>query len=87
MKNKIKLLRIKQLPGIAGLAISTIWRDVKRGTFPPYFKLSTRVTVWSSEDIEEWIQFQLSSDSIRYEDDKKIITRADGSVEVIEVAA
>ena len=81
----MKLLRVKDLKEHGtGLAISTTWRDIKRGTFPPPFKLSTRMTVFSSDDIDEWIQFQLSKDSIRYEDGKKIITHADGTVEIIE---
>jgi len=81
----MKLLRVKELKEYGtGLAVSTTWRDIKRGTFPKPFKLGSRTTVFNSDDIDEWIKFQISKDSIKYEDDKKIITRANGTVETIE---
>ena len=54
-----KLLRVKQVSELTGIAVSTIWKYVKLEQFPAPFKLSMRVTVWSSDDINEWIKAQL----------------------------
>ncbi|EXA93893.1 prophage CP4-57 regulatory family protein [Acinetobacter sp. 1295259] len=35
---------------------STIWNKVRSGDFPQPIRLSTRLTVWRIEDIEEWIK-------------------------------
>ena len=49
------LLRIKLVSERTGLGKSTIWKWVKEGRFPHPYKLSTRVTVWSSEEVNQWI--------------------------------
>jgi len=55
-----KLLRVKQVAEITSLGVSTVWRYVKEDKFPKPHKLSSGVTAWSSEDIEAWIDEQLS---------------------------
>ncbi len=55
----MKLMRVKQVSAQTGLAVSTIWKYVKSGEFPKPHKLSIRVTVWNSEDIDKWIAEQV----------------------------
>lgn len=50
-----KLIR---LPGVLeriGVKKSTLWNWVKAGKFPQPIKLSERVTVWRSSDVQKWI--------------------------------
>jgi len=56
-----KLLRVKQVSEITGIAVSTIWKYVRLNEFPKPFKLSMRVTVWDSNEVNEWINNQLHS--------------------------
>ncbi len=56
-----KLLRLKQIIGdkdnhpLIPISRSEIWRKVKNGNFPKPIKLSAKVTVWRSEDIQNYI--------------------------------
>lgn len=40
---------------MGGVSRSYWWKGVKDGKFPPGIKLSSRVTVWKSSDIEKLI--------------------------------
>ncbi|AMM27578.1 MULTISPECIES: helix-turn-helix transcriptional regulator [Acinetobacter] len=54
-----KTRKIKGRPqkkGILPMGESTIWNKVRSGDFPQPIRLSTRLTVWRIEDIEEWIK-------------------------------
>ena len=51
-------LRLPQVLVRVPISRSTLWRRVNDGTFPPPSKLSARVTVWRSQDIEGWMQEQ-----------------------------
>ncbi|HWW06172.1 helix-turn-helix transcriptional regulator [Collimonas sp.] len=37
------------------VSAATIWRWCKAGTFPAPFKLSANVTVWNSEEIDQFL--------------------------------
>jgi prophage regulatory protein len=58
-----RFLRIDEICGdrragiapLVPIAKSTLWDWVKRGKFPQPIKLSNRVTVWRSSDIEAFI--------------------------------
>ena len=63
---QIKLLRVKQVSELTGIAVSTIWKYVRLEQFPKPFKLSMRVTVWKNNEIEEWIEAQLNGNPIVY---------------------
>ena len=54
-----KLLRVKQVSELTGIAVSTIWKYVKLQQFPQPFKLSMRCTVWDSNEVDAWIQKQI----------------------------
>lgn len=43
---------LKQLP----FSKTTLWRNVKQGSFPKPVKLSERVTAWRAEDVHKWLQ-------------------------------
>ena len=47
-------LRIKDVMKMTGIAKSTIWLWVSESKFPKPIKLSPRITVWESNQIEEW---------------------------------
>jgi len=49
-------LRITNVMKKTGIAKSTIWLWVKQNKFPKPIKLSPRITVWSEDSINEWMQ-------------------------------
>ena len=53
-----KYLRITQVIQKIGVGKSTIWLWSKEGKFPKLIKISTKVTVWEEEKIDEWIQLK-----------------------------
>ncbi len=53
-----KYLRITQVIQKIGVGKSTIWLWSKEGKFPKPIKISTKVTVWEEEKIDEWIQLK-----------------------------
>lgn len=53
--SKLKLFRINELSHDLSMGKSTIWAWVKLGKFPKPIKISSRMTVWSSADVEEWL--------------------------------
>ena len=44
-------LRIKEVMKMTGIARSTIWLWVGEGKFPKPIKLSTRITIWEEEKV------------------------------------
>ena len=49
-------LRQSQLiPRIIPFSSTTLWRKITEGTFPAPIKLSERVTAWSAEDVQAWL--------------------------------
>jgi prophage regulatory protein len=54
-------IRIRELAttsGKAGLlpaSPATIWRKVKKGTFPKPVKLGDNITAWRMDDVESWL--------------------------------
>lgn len=50
-----QLLRLKQVVQLTNISKATIWRWVKDGTFPQPMKITNRVTVWKSSDIQAYI--------------------------------
>jgi len=44
------------IPHIIPISPATLWRKVKKGTFPCPVKLSERVTAWRVDDIRSWMQ-------------------------------
>ncbi|MBN9454000.1 MAG: AlpA family phage regulatory protein [Bosea sp.] len=53
MKTFIRLPEVKQMIGIS--ATSTLYDLIRNGRFPKPIKLSPRVSVWDSEQIQNWM--------------------------------
>ncbi len=52
-------LKLERLPSVIeriGLSRTTIWRQVKEGTFPAPVKLGPQAVAWPSAAIDEWIE-------------------------------
>ena len=50
-----QMLRRKQVEALTGLSRSTIYAEMKRGTFPKPVRLSRRAVAWRAKDITEWV--------------------------------
>ena len=54
--NKLsKFYRVNDLTSLLSMGKSTIYAWVKAGRFPKPIKVSPRMTLWSSEDIDQWL--------------------------------
>ena len=56
LRDTKRFYRINQLAEMLSVSKSTIWNWVKKGSFPPAFKLAENTTAWRCEDVEQWIQ-------------------------------
>ena len=55
------LLRRTDVQQITGLATSTIYRDMSRGTFPRPVLLTGRAVAWRASDVEQWLETRQTS--------------------------
>lgn len=60
MKNEIssvtkRLLNLHEVQQMTGLAKPTVYRHIKKGSFPPPKKISTRRVGWLVSDIDGWL--------------------------------
>ena len=53
---KRHFLSIKQVSNLIGISVSTINREVEKGTFPPKHKLSTQRIGFLKYQIDQWIE-------------------------------
>lgn len=51
-------VRLSGLRPILPFSDSTLWRMIKKSTFPAPIRISTRVTAWKAEDIRQWLDEQ-----------------------------
>ena len=51
----MKIYRASEVIKILSIGKSTLWRWVETGAFPKPLKLGDRVTGWSQETIQNWI--------------------------------
>lgn len=59
ISNQVGFIRQAQLvPAIVPISAATLWRWVKRGTFPAPTKIGPGTTAWHSEDVAAWIAAQ-----------------------------
>lgn len=63
-----RLLRINEVVQRVGIARSTIWLWVKTGKFPKGKKLSSKVTVWQSQEIDSFIVGKWSESQEKFEE-------------------
>lgn len=55
-EHPMRMLRIKEVKVLLGLAQSTIWALAKQGKFPKPFRLADRASAWRIKDLVEWQQ-------------------------------
>ena len=60
-----QFLRIKDVVSLTTLSTSNIWDKVAKGNFPMPTKLSTRVSVWTLEQVEMWMKDQIEQHQIK----------------------
>lgn len=56
----LSLLRISEVTARTGLSRSTIYLRMSQGQFPKSVSLGGRLVAWSSEDIDNWVEDQIS---------------------------
>ena len=53
-----RLPKVREIAG--GVAPSTIWGWVKKGTLPKPYRLSSNCTAWNAADVEAWAQSRIA---------------------------
>ena len=48
--------RVKDLSEILSMSDSTIWKMVKKDTFPKPKHITPRMTVWLRQDVMDWVE-------------------------------
>ena len=48
--------RVKDLSEILSMSDSTIWKMVKKDTFPKPKHITPRMTVWLRQDVLDWVE-------------------------------
>ena len=51
----MKILRHSEVVACVGLSSATLYRLISRGAFPRPVRISTRLTGWRSDEVEEWL--------------------------------
>lgn len=55
MQQQQTLLRLPRVIAITGKGRSTIYSDVKAGTFPAPVKIGKRAIAWPASSIDRWV--------------------------------
>jgi prophage regulatory protein len=50
-----RLYRVTELSNMLSIGKSTIWAWVKEGRFPKPIQISSRMTVWTEDDLQCWL--------------------------------
>ena len=50
-----KALSVREVSGVSGLSVSSIWSLSKKQQFPSPFKLSENRTAWSLREVQQWL--------------------------------
>lgn len=59
------LLRQPEVSRRTGLARSTLYKHVAKGTFPPPVRLTSNTVAWREEQVDEWIQARPLAESVQ----------------------
>ena len=54
-----RLIRLKEVQRMVGLGATSIYRYVRRGIFPPPVKPTPQISLWSYQQIQQWIRDKL----------------------------
>ncbi len=55
-----EILRIKQVTALTKMSRSTIYDQIKAGTFPRPMKLGAQAVGWTADQINQWIEERLA---------------------------
>lgn len=55
----MRLIRLREVMRMTGLARSTIYKIMKEGVFPPSVPLGIRAVGWVESEIQDWIDARL----------------------------
>ena len=55
----MKILRLKQVMAITGLARSTLYKYMVTEGFPPQIKLGARAVGWLESEVQTWLQSRM----------------------------
>jgi prophage regulatory protein len=59
---EVAILRLPSVKARIGLSKTQIYELVKRGEFPPPFKLSVRASGWDASAVDKWIAEKIGAD-------------------------
>ncbi|WP_367394985.1 helix-turn-helix transcriptional regulator [Cupriavidus sp. Agwp_2] len=65
METANRILRIKQVMEITGLAKPTIYLHMKQGTFPKQIKLGPKAAGWLASEIQTWINCRIAASRVQ----------------------
>ena len=54
--NDLKVIKIATVKELTTLSVSSIYRLMKKGTFPKQIKLAERSSAWLLEEIYSWVE-------------------------------
>ena len=54
--SNLKVIKIATVKELTALSVSSIYRLMKKGTFPKQIKLAERSSAWFLEEINDWIE-------------------------------
>ncbi len=59
-QTKERILRLADVKARTGLSRSTIYLNIKKGTFPRHYTLGARCVGWLESEIDAWIVGRIS---------------------------
>ncbi len=65
-----KILRIPQVIEQTGLSRSSIYKQIRLGSFPRAIKLTARSSGWAESAVQDWIEDRISQQSGDHESDR-----------------
>lgn len=66
----MRLIRLKEVMAMTGLARATVYKYIKKGIFPAAVSLGDRAVAWVESEIEEWILEHIAERDIAVEESK-----------------
>ncbi|PYC20242.1 AlpA family transcriptional regulator [Aquipseudomonas alcaligenes] len=57
----MRLIRLKEVMAMTGLARSTVYKAIQDGAFPAPVPLGAKAVAWVEAEILEWIQARVSA--------------------------
>ena len=55
IENEERMLRRRSVERLTGLSKSTLYRQIREGSFPPPLRLTRKAVRWRSAEVNEWL--------------------------------